>query len=66
MLQTLHYWKDPFVRGGQEVFSRISEIYIGREGIKSRNSTILTTKKSVKDINRTSIVVGKLVVGTGL
>ena len=45
MLRTLHYWKDPFVRGGQEEFSRISEIYIGREGIKSRNSTVLTKVK---------------------
>lgn len=37
MLQTLHYWKDSFVRGGQEEFSRISGMYIGEEGIKSRN-----------------------------
>jgi len=67
MLRTLHYWKDPFVRGGQEEFSRISEIYIGREGIESRNSTVLTkVKKSVRGINRTSVVVGKPVVGTRL
>ena len=40
MLRTLHYWKDPFVRGGQEEFSRISEIYIGREGIESSSVVV--------------------------
>lgn len=38
MLQTLQYWKDHFVRGGQEKFGRISGIYLGGESIKGRKA----------------------------